>query len=279
VLDALPNEARLVIVIDEFERFLRLMPASFFINLRGLRDTNRYQLFFMTVSRSELYQLGVDNPDSRIKMSVAEGWFELFKTPVYLRPAINGDLLELTRYLNARLRKGAQLTPTQLNSLIQAVGGHGGLLRTGMMLIDHSEIVNIDGLVVALLDNSSVRRECEIMLESCTKEENACILAIAKHQKDDGLIAISSEFWNRSAFAIRTLFEKGLMNYQQTKLGDGNIIHHLGVTPRMVRQYLQLIEWYGQNSRPFSPPANPRNVEGNMTPSPPPKPTTLPDSL
>jgi hypothetical protein len=268
--DASPAPKHIIFAIDEFERFFRVMPASFFINLRSLRDQFRYEVLFFGLARTEMFNLAENDPLQQIKLQDAEGFFELFKYPVYLRAAQGGDLLELMRYVNARLRQGAHLSSTQLSQLDQVVGGHGGLLRTAMFKIDQFPGTDTVALTQSLLDEMTVRRECQILLGSCTPNEREILRLIGKQQNTNRLIQVAPQHIDQYNVAIRTLMEKGLLFYHIPQKNGGPVTHMFSVVPEVLRLYLFLEDWLRQNRPAYSPPANPRPNQPNIPPPPPP---------
>lgn len=270
ILDvAQPPVKRIVIVFDEFELLYRKMPASFFINLRALRDRYRYQLLFLTLSRVELYNLPYtfadddERRDATRKLAEAETYFETFKNPVYLGPTLfEGDTIELVRNLNARVRQGQRLIWPHYNLLHNYLGGHAGLLRTGLLILDdllrRQHVASQLGETFAqhLLQNRDIQHECEIMLRSCIPEERTILASLAERQ--NGLTPAE-----QAEVAARTLYNKGLISHIDGQNGRG-------ISPEIFKMYMSNRVFFESSRSPYQTPANPRPEGPNITmPQPP----------
>jgi len=259
---------RLVLIFDEFEQIVEKMPVSFFINLRALRDQYRYQLLYMTVSRKEIYNIGQDNSAIADKLNQAQSFFELFKEPVYLRAVhVEGDCIELVRSLNGRVRLGHRLEWPDYDLILSIVGGHGGLLRTVLMIFDRIIFYRPDGrqqLLHYLMNEPEIQRECEVFLESCTQREITILQAVADIEKpiSSGDHVQHTKRWVIDNYAeITALFHKRLLNViSETEFQ---------VVPRIFGLYLQSHGGMQHKGRKSYPPANPRTDGSEQLPPPP----------
>jgi len=257
---------RIVIVFDEFERLLQLMPASFFINLRALRDEKRYALLYMAVSRREMYNLDQGDETIHKKMVQAQSFFEIFKDPVYLRAAEDGDCIELVRNLNMRVRMGKLLEKNDYKLLTEWTGGHAGLLRTALILFDRLKYHGKRAEFFRyLLGDRNIQQECEILLDSCTPREMTFLLKISELARTNTPLSEEDEriFYSE----IQTLYQKHLLSNHTTP--------KYKIDPPILKEYLTFRDWYHKNTQRYVPPANPRPNSPNIQPPQPP--TTLPE--
>ncbi len=270
-----------VLIFDEFERLFQLMPASFFINLRALRDQKRYQLLMMTLSRLEIYNLAQGEEHLQKKINRAEAFFELFKNPVYVGPTRvhtnthgdldEGDLIELTRSLNERLRYGQELSWQAFDNITTLVGGHSGLLRTVLLMHTRFPLEDINKLFTVLISDPSIKHECEILLRSCSIREQQLLTSFVAQTRTDGYLQPTNDECTAFGNEIRALFEKGLIAYVET--------HQLyAVIPTVFRYFIQHRKWYEENWHRFDEPANPRPNGPSISAKQPPKPPTLPET-
>jgi hypothetical protein len=204
-LELLRDKDRIIIIFDEFELFYERMPASFFLNLRSLRDRFRYQLLFVTVSRTEMTNLPDTDkwlPDGG-KVEQTESFLELFRDTVYLQAPSeeisdnqkaagqrDSDALLLTRYLNQRIRRNQELKQTTANVLWTITGRHNGLMRTALQTLDtvwrgHGGRVDMAEVRRAYVYSVDMLRELYILFKSLTVHEQDFLLYYMQHGLND----------------------------------------------------------------------------------------------
>lgn len=192
------KDGRLVLVFDEFNKLLEL-PDSFFLNLRSLRDMFRYQLVYIVAARQE-----VNNLINPARLASLEPFTDLFQKPLYLGACqTEYDLETMFVYLQYRLQKAdSPWTDRAKHQLFQVTGGHGGLMRT---CFEFREVfqgsAKDETVALKLLQESSVVKECRIMLESFTAKEKSILETIA----EAGSIPLNSYI---DAITLRTLEDK-----------------------------------------------------------------------
>jgi len=281
---------KVILIFDEFNRLFDRMDENFFLNLRGIRDSGlRYKLLFMTTTRVELAQLGYDALSNETynksekqeiiaslehKHSVAEPFLELFRSPIYMRPAQNNDLIELTTSLNARITR-TSLDFRLGNFIEEQTGGHAGLIRTCLQVINNllkggwTQADLIDKkqqLTQYILGNASLQRESEILLLSCSPEEIAVLEKIIQINHTGSVFNEQHEVYVRNYEDVRRLFEKSLVS----RVSNSS---NLEVSPNLFAQYLRRRTAQPSKAKPTTvkQPSNPRE-----NPLKPPKPDDLP---
>lgn len=110
---------QLVFVIDEADPFYRSASSRFLHGLRALRDDHKYQLSYVLLTRTPLERLR-DPGD-------CEAFYELFSRNVLgLQPYRSVDTRRVISQLE--VRKGYSVSERERELLVQASGGHPGLL-------------------------------------------------------------------------------------------------------------------------------------------------------
>jgi hypothetical protein len=173
-----PQVLRWVFVLDEFQRLVEEMPDHFFLNLRALRDRLRYELVFVAVARQEVEHLFPAERRLRV-----EPFIELFQRPLYLGPyQTPADRQTLMRFLTDRyLGIYADLPDAFHERFFRLTGGHAGLARTCFKIGSVFQRTDEDEAIIAmLLREPEIVRECQIILESFTKDERDLLRAVAR---------------------------------------------------------------------------------------------------
>lgn len=189
---------RIVFIFDEFERFASLLPVSFFQSLRGLRDVQKRQITYATVSRGPLptviEQSGMQTLD-------AEPFVELFADNiVYIGAHSLDDAEAMIESLLAR--RGAKMPASAIVALIACTGGHPGLLRAAVFAaLDQFDLLKLksQALPPALLAVPGVVQECGAIWTSMSDTERDALHARLKGQRGE-------------ASAVALLQRKGLLS-------------------------------------------------------------------
>ncbi|MDX1993918.1 MAG: hypothetical protein SF029_16140 [bacterium] len=172
---------RIVFMFDEFEEMLRQLPVKFFQTLRGLRDTNKRQLSYLTFTRAPLGSLveQLDKPELEM-----EPFTELFNdSNYYVGPYNDIDARRMVDNLIGR--NGKMVNDQAVQFLMWATGNYAGLLRAGFRLLDalgpiHSGAMMNDELARQLAVRRPVRAECRTIWGSLTPAEQYVLKAVAR---------------------------------------------------------------------------------------------------
>lgn len=171
---------RIVFMFDEFEEMLKHLPAKFFQTLRGIRDTNKKQLSYLTFTRAPLSSLIDQYAFDELAF---EPFTELFTDSVYyVGPYNKADARRMVDDLMARNNRN--YSPHEIEFLLWSTGRYAGILRSGFRLletlgdIDSSSMMN-DELVRKLAIRRPIRSECRVVWKSLTKPEQHVLKAVA----------------------------------------------------------------------------------------------------
>lgn len=172
------RSGRLIIVFDEFERLVRMMPNEFFLNLRALRDRFRYKLLFVVVARKE--PIDVIPADRRREL---ESFTELFPMPQYIAAGrTHNDQAIMINHATDK----QQWSDQAKGEALMVTGAHGGLLRSVVLQKDlFQQRLNDSDLIERLLNHAEVVEECHIMLESISHRERQVLDAVLNQQTID----------------------------------------------------------------------------------------------
>ncbi len=172
---------KVVFLFDEFEETLRQMPVKFFQTLRGIRDGNKNQIVYMTLTRSPLQTI-VERLN--IPMLEIEPFIELFTDNVhYLGPYNETDGRQMVEDLSRRRQRNyAEPIPS---ILMQATGRYAGLLRAGFHALEELTNINlaeqtVDGMATLLAAKPSIRAECRTIWTGLNRSEQYVLKAVAR---------------------------------------------------------------------------------------------------
>jgi hypothetical protein len=172
---------RLVFMFDEFEEMLKNLPAKFFQTLRGIRDTNKRQISYLTFTRAPLPTL-VEQYD--LSMLALEPFTELFTDNVlYVGPYNEVDGQRMVENLLSRNQKN--YPEATVKFLLWATGRYAGLIRSAFRVIesigtiDQGATLN-DEVVRKLASKRPVREECRTIWTSLTPAEHHVLKAAAR---------------------------------------------------------------------------------------------------
>jgi len=220
------NGIRIVLMFDEFDEFLSTMPPKFFQILRGLRDSYKYKLTFLTFTRSTLPVL-VDRLD--IDYYLIEPFIELFTDNVlYVGPYSDEDALSMLNILVKR--QPEQKYPEHvLKFLLYASGKFAGIMRASLRVLDNlgqiqSEDIHDENLIHKLSQRSSIRTESKTIWLSLSPIEQHVLKAVAQLE-----IYNDTDIFND---AIKMLLQKRLLTINRNT-------ETLTIAPPIFRHFIQ----------------------------------------
>lgn len=195
----------LVFLFDEFDELLRAMPVKFFQTLRGLRDSHKSQLSFLTFSREPISVLieKMDIPELAI-----EPFTELFTDNIYFVGPYNlEDATSMLQSLRSR-NPNSNHSDDALEFLLSATGRYAGMLRAGFRELEvlgdigPADLNNMN-LIERLARRTRIKSECQTIWKSLTIEEQTVLKSIATN--------LPEEIDERSELAISLLVQKRLL--------------------------------------------------------------------
>lgn len=172
---------RIVFMFDEFEEMFHQLPVKFFQTLRGLRDTHKNQLSFLTFTR---LPLPVVSDAMQISILAIEPFTELFTDNVlYVGPYNETDARNMVEDLMRRNQKNYY--DSTIDFLLWATGRYAGLLRSGFRVLDSVGFLSpygavTDQLVQQMASKLSVRTECRTIWQSLSTQEQQILKAIVR---------------------------------------------------------------------------------------------------
>lgn len=218
------QEARIVFMFDEFEEMLRLMPVKFFQNLRGLRDSHKSQLAYLTFTRTPL---NIASDQAGIPAAEIESFNELFTdSTYYVGPYNEVDAARMVNDLATRSGKG--LSQDTAKTIIGVTGGYAGLLRSAFSLIDPGVLLtptdeHLSNAANYLAQRLPIRTECRTIWMSLTPSEQFILRAVARLTSYD--INVDTEI------AINQLMQKRLLRLDKST-------NQLHINPPVFRVYV-----------------------------------------
>ncbi len=163
-------------VLDDCDKLIQVAPPSLLRRLRALRDDFKYKLIYVTVTRRELHRLRPHSPEF-------ESFFEIIVGRSFaIGPYAEADARYMLDRLNARLPQPRKFDPLEARLLIQAAGGHGGLLRAAFFATRAGEEALEPDLVDRLTNDSSLMDECRKIWESIEAEDHAGLISAVTGQ-------------------------------------------------------------------------------------------------
>lgn len=173
---------QIVFMFDEFEEMLRQLPIKFFQTLRGIRDTNKSQLSFLTFTRSPILESA---QQQEISLLSIEPFAELFTdNTYYIGPYNENDARQMVESLMRRNQKNYD--DYIVNFLLWSTGRYAGLLRAGFRVLEtlgNLEASNVmtsgEHLVQQLAARRGVRTECRTIWTSLNRTEQYVLKAVA----------------------------------------------------------------------------------------------------
>ncbi len=218
----LRNGYRVVFIFDEFETLLKGMPVQFFLALRGLRDSYKSSLSFITFSRAPLPALV-----SRFAIDpvAIEPFVELFNDYVrFVGPYNPADAQEML--FSIAQRGSRPLSDSLSRQVMDASGRYAGLMRALWAVLDsmpHYTPEHLDALIDLAVRRKTVRLECQTIWDSLSQAEQHYLRALVK-QTQYTPDADSEE-------AVGFLLQKRLVHLDKSR-------NALTVEPPIFRQYV-----------------------------------------
>jgi hypothetical protein len=185
-LDIIMNKGiQIVFMFDEFEEMLRSLPIKFFLTLRGLRDSNKSQLSYLTFTRAPI---PVVLEKEKIDLLRMEEFIELFTDNVlYIGPYNNRDARRMIDDLCQRNNKSYSDYIKEF--LIWSTGGFAGLLRASFRSLENFDDITLSSVMTGsltiakeLAKKTAVRAECRTIWTSLTDIEQQILRAAAGTQ-------------------------------------------------------------------------------------------------
>lgn len=221
------RDVRLVFMFDEFEEFLRMMPAKFFQTLRGLRDLNKQNLSYLTFTRAPLRVLVERYGINELEF---EPFLELFTDGVhYVGPYNNTDARRMIQILMDRNKK--QLSEPMIAFLLRISGHYAGLIRATFRLLDTVEGSELDSqfdddVTGRLVKRRAIKQECRTIWLSLTPMEQQVLRAVAGH--------------SYSSYEVSTDTEQGVaLLVQKRLLRVEKLEYKLFIEPPLFKAFMQ----------------------------------------
>ncbi|MBI1881513.1 MAG: winged helix-turn-helix transcriptional regulator [Chloroflexi bacterium] len=195
------NQRRVVLLLDEFEVLYQQLSPRTWINLRSLRDKNKYSLAYLLFLRRDLEDVLPTTPE-------VKAFAELFQTHIVgLTPYdLPGTALMLDRLSS---RQQVEWPAQYTTHVFDLSGGHGGLIRVifGKLLpaLKGNQTIEFGGLS----HDAEVKEECGKIWVSLSDQERGLLQEFVETGKDEAL--------NRDAHALERLDRKGLIVYESTQ--------------------------------------------------------------
>ncbi len=185
---------RLVFLFDEFDEIIRNFDRRFFLNLRAIRDEFKGKVAYIVASRNELSLLRED-------ISEVEAFYELLSINVCgLKPYNNADAKFMIQHL-AR-RRSVSLDENETNLLLEATGGHPGILRAAIWSLDNGALDQGTSSVELWLNNAGVWDECLKIWDSLEKEEQTTLSTIILGNRQTQILPVTLDLLEMKGLII-----------------------------------------------------------------------------
>lgn len=180
----LKNVDRVVLLLDDFEKFFSQAEDTVFSGFRSLRDTfkrdNQYRLLYLLFSRTRPLKLRY--PVS----SEYQGFVELFKN--FTQPigcySEEDALFMIQRLSEAFPLEGRPMTPELAQKLYEVTGGHAGLIDAAYHSKTESRWGQAD-IAKPIIDTNNVWNECNSMWEGLDEEDRKALDSLARSQEPE----------------------------------------------------------------------------------------------
>jgi len=160
-------------VLDDCDQLIVSAPPVLLRRLRALRDEFKYKLVYVTVTRREIVDL-------RKHSAEFETFYEMLVVRSFaVGPYAEADARFMLDRLGARLPQPHSLEPLAVRMLINATGGHGGLLKAAFFVTRAGEDALEPDLIESLSTNPSLMDECSKIWDSLDKRDHEGLLAAA----------------------------------------------------------------------------------------------------
>lgn len=162
----LDHGLKLCFLLDEFDDALRKLPTAALVNLRALRDFDRYSLCFLLTLR--------DAPDRVRPPREYESFYELFSRSLLgLRPYTEEDARRVLAQLAVRRQR--TLTPAEIIWLLEFSGGHPGLLVALFDLLTRGNVPSGAVTIDWALAEPQVAEECRKLWAGLSQDEQLAL--------------------------------------------------------------------------------------------------------
>ncbi len=184
------SKLRLIFVFDELEEFFRVLPATFFQSLRGIRDNYKRRLLFITLSRSSPFEM-LEQVTDKEQNNALEGFVELLTDFThYFRPLDQASLVYLMQKFEKRY--GYRYEPYQHELLFSITGLHTGLIRRSYLpaleVLSKNPAISVDAFASAVVPYEKVRKECASIDNSLSEREQVALREIAHGRRSTDTI-------------------------------------------------------------------------------------------
>lgn len=177
------QDVQVVFMFDEFEELLSKMPVRFFQTLRGLRDSHKSKLSYLTFTREPLSRLVERYHLDSLAM---EPFIELFNDHQYFVGPYNArdahammqSLLRSDQKTNAGLSGEIAILTGGFAGLLRSVCNHINTLAGTPSLTDVSHFLTI----------ASIRKECLTIWKALDHDEQMLLRATASNQLPTAII-------------------------------------------------------------------------------------------
>jgi hypothetical protein len=194
---------KLCFLFDEFDEAYKTLTPDIFRQLRAVRDANKYRVSFVLFVRHlpELLRPPAEN----------ESFYELLsRNGVGLGPYQRADAMRIFEQIEARRR--ITLTGEQRDRLLEASGGHAGLIQ-GLLgaFVEKPPALPAfgqPGWIEMLGRQPAVTEECRKIFEGLSEAERAGLRAFGR-----------GEFASIAPAIEKSLFLKGILKHENGQAG------------------------------------------------------------
>ncbi|GHO76015.1 hypothetical protein KSD_37860 [Ktedonobacter sp. SOSP1-85] len=180
------EQLTLVYFFDELDSVYTQVEPQFLRFLQALRYRAQGRVCYVLASNNPPKLLG----ETRTRKQMSDAFSELVNGRVLgVRPLEREDAyLLIERGLPAALHEGFPLPLVSLQRLLfEVTGGHHGLLRTTLLLLEQGQVAlqereSITTLSEKLLRNGTINSKCEQLWESLSEPEQQCLKQLQKGQ-------------------------------------------------------------------------------------------------
>ena len=204
---------KIILLFDEFEEFLRIMPHRYFQILRGLRDTFKGSLVFTTFARNT-FPILIE--EKKLDYYQIEPFIELFTDNVLFVGPYNDYDARLMLDNLAQRSPSIKYTPQDHTLILQITGKFAGLIRATYKILEeiyiNRRLTNKDEVKVLehLIDKRSIQTECRTIWLSLSDIERDILKAVARLSPYQDSI--------KHEEAIRILIQKRLLVFNENRL-------------------------------------------------------------
>ena len=199
------HNVNIIIMFDEFDELLRVLPPKFFQILRGIRDNYKTHLTYLTFTRRTLDILV---SQMEIDYFAIEPFIELFNDNVYyVGPYNEQDALFM---LNTLVKRNPKISyPDHIYDFLMASSGRfAGIMRASFRLLGHlgtiaSNDIHNEEITKKLSKMTPIIAECKTIWMSLSSIEQQVLKAVARLTDYDNSLAYDE--------AIKMLLQKQLL--------------------------------------------------------------------